>query len=330
MSGKPESFVNMAMVARFAGVSRATVSNVLNYPDRVKPDTRSAVQLAIERLGFVRNGVARRLAAGQANSIGIIVSGFDHSYSSEIITSAQEVALSEGMHVVITCSNHDACLQDRHLQYFNEEGVASIILVPMPNSDDSIKRALSRGTNLVLIDYDGTELSCPSVRVDNVETGRIAARHLLSSGKRKLHFVGPDGDRAVVHDRLSGVSEAAKGQARVTHSTVQGLSQMAASAGAAEIAMMANAGEIDGVVAATDIIGVEIIHALRAAEISVPDHVSVIGCDSNAFAGNGSIGLTSVDLLSESVGKTAMKIALGKIDIETNVVLTPRLAARAT
>ncbi|AMD56813.1 hypothetical protein AWN88_00570 [Agrobacterium tumefaciens] len=320
----------MAMVARFAGVSRATVSNVLNYPDRVKPDTRSAVQSAIDRLGFVRNGVARRLAAGQANSIGIIVSGFDHSYSSEIITSAQDLALSEGMHVVITCSNHDAGLQDRHLQYFHEEGVASIILVPMPNSDDSIKRALSRGTELVLIDYDGAPLSCPSVRIDNVETGRIAARHLLSSGKRKLHFVGPDGERAVVRDRFSGVSQAAKGLAQVTHSTVQGLSQIAAGASAAEIAKMAKDAEIDGVVAATDIIGVEVIHALRAAEISVPTQVSVIGCDSNAFAGNGSIGLTSVDLLSKSVGETAMKLALGKLDIQPNMLLTPRLVARAT
>jgi LacI family transcriptional regulator len=330
MSEKRESLVNMAMVARFAGVSRATVSNVLNYPDRVKPDTRTAVQSAIDRLGFVRNGVARRLAAGQANSIGIIVSGFDHSYSSEIITSAQDVALSEGMHVVITCSNHDASLQDRHLRYFHEEGVASIILVPMPHSDISIRLALSRGTELVLIDYDGTSLSCPSVRIDNVETGRVAARHLLSSGKRKLHFVGPDGDRAVVHDRFVGVVEAAKDNAYISHSIVKGLSPTAAGAGAAEIARMAKAGEIDGVVAATDIIGVEVIHALRAAEISVPNHVSVVGCDSNAFAGNGSIGLTSVDLLSEIVGETAMKLALGKIDIQPNVVLTPRLVARAT
>ena len=200
----------------------------------------------------------------------------------------------------------------------------------MPNSDDSIKRALARGTNLVLIDYDGTTLSCPSVRINNVETGKIAALHLIAAERNALHFVGPDGERPVVCDRYQGVMEAAQGKATVTRSVVRGLSQAAAVAGAQEIVNMVKHGEIDGVVAATDVIGVEVVHCLRENGMSVPGQVSVIGCDHNAFAGNGSIGLSSIDLRSQTVGSLAMKLALGEVLESDNIVLQPRLVARAT
>lgn len=323
----------MAAVARIAGVSRATVSNVLNHPDRVKPETRVAVTIAMEELKFVRNGVAARLAAGRADSIGIVVSGFDHSYSSEIITSAQEIALREGLHVVITCSNHDKELQDKHLRYFHGAGVGAVILVPMPHSDESIKEAIARDTRLVLIDYDGVALGCPSVRIDNLETGRLAAHHLLAAGKKRLHFVGPDGARAVVEDRYFGAVEAA-GPGFVNRSEVKGLSRQAAALHAKDIARLAQMGQIDGVIAATDVIAAEMLVAFLDAGLRVPADISVIGCDHNAFATSGRITFSTVDLLSRHVGETAMELALAEIDHrrlpKKNIVLTPKVIVRGT
>lgn len=137
-----------------------------------------------------------------------------------------------------------------------------------------------------------------------------------------------------VNHLVAGVVDAAKGIAVVTRSVVRGLSQAAAAAGAENVARLAKSREIDGVVAATDVIGVEVIHAFRANGVSVPEDVSVIGCDFNAFAGNGSIGLSSVDLLSETMGATAMTLALGQAGVmdggKKNVVLEPRLVERAT
>ncbi|MCZ7450873.1 LacI family DNA-binding transcriptional regulator [Agrobacterium rhizogenes] len=333
MSEERAQVANMAAVARIAGVSRATVSNVLNHPDRVKPETRIAVTIAMEELKFVRNSVAARLAAGRADSIGIVVSGFDHSYSSEVITSAQEIALREGLHMVITCSNHDKALQDKHLRYFHGAGVGAVILVPMPHSDDSIKKAIARDTRLVLIDYDGVALGCPSVRIDNLETGRLAARHLLAAGKKRLHFVGPDGVRAVVEDRYSGAVEAA-GPISVMRSNVNGLSRQAAAAHAKDIARLAQMGRVDGVIAATDVIGAEMLLAFLEAGLRVPTDISVIGCDHNAFAANGRITLSTVDLLSQRVGETAMELALAEIDhrrlSQKNIVLTPKVIVRGT
>ncbi|MBM7049206.1 LacI family DNA-binding transcriptional regulator [Rhizobium lusitanum] len=333
MSGERVPTANMAMVARVAGVSRATVSNVLNHPDRVHPDTVAAVNAAIHQLKFVRNGLARTLAAGHANNIGIIVSGFDHSYSSEIIVSAQDKAIEAGMHVVITCSNHDIALQDDHLRYLHGEGVAAVILVPMPNSDASISRAIGRGTRLILIDYDGEPLNCSSVRIDNIATGRLAATYLLESGKSRLHFVGPDGDRVVIRDRCRGVTEAV-GFAGMSVSTVQGLSREAATAQGREIASLARDGLIDGVIAATDIIGMGVIFGLKEIGLKVPEDVAVVGCDYNAFAWRGDVTLTSVDLLSETVGATAMQLALdqvkGRVQAPCNIVLQPRLVIRGS
>ncbi|MGW4967606.1 LacI family DNA-binding transcriptional regulator, partial [Nonomuraea sp. NPDC004186] len=59
-------------VARLAGVSVGTVSNVLNRPDMVAPDTRLRVRAAIARLGYVRNGSARQLRAGHSRTIGVV------------------------------------------------------------------------------------------------------------------------------------------------------------------------------------------------------------------------------------------------------------------
>lgn len=321
----------MAMVARIAGVSRATVSNVLNHPDRVHPDTIAAVKATIEKLGFVRNGVARTLAAGHANVIGIVVSGFDHSYSSEIIVSAQNRAMAEGMHVVITCSSHDISLQDDHLRYLHGEGVAAVILIPMPNSDASIRKALKRGTRLVLIDYDGEPLDCPSVRIDNVSTGRLATQYLVDQGKKRLHFVGPDGERVVIRDRFRGVVEAI-GSTGLSESTVEGLSKEAATSHCKQITRLVVEGKIDGVIAATDVIGMAAVFELREQGLRVPDDISVVGCDHNAFAWSGNISLTSVDLMSETVGATAMQLALdlisGVTHLPSNIIVQPRLDKR--
>lgn len=79
-------------VARLAGVSLGTVSNVLNNPDRVKPATAEKVTRAIEQLGFVRNDAARQLKAGKSNTVGVVVFDAGNPFFAELARGAEDAA----------------------------------------------------------------------------------------------------------------------------------------------------------------------------------------------------------------------------------------------
>ena len=94
-------------VARHAGVSVGTVSNVLNRPDRVSPDAVERVQRAIEELGYVRNDAARQLRAGRSSTIGLVVLDVSNPFFAEVARGAQDEAATHGFTVVLGNSDED-------------------------------------------------------------------------------------------------------------------------------------------------------------------------------------------------------------------------------
>ncbi|MFT4231218.1 MAG: LacI family DNA-binding transcriptional regulator, partial [Leucobacter sp.] len=118
--------VSIRDVAREAGVSVGTVSNVLNRPGIVAPATADRVSLAIEKLGFVRNDVARQLRVGRSRSIGLVVLDGRNPFFADLAAGAQRAALSHG-YTVLTGSSDDRPEQEAELlSLFQEQRVTGI------------------------------------------------------------------------------------------------------------------------------------------------------------------------------------------------------------
>ncbi|MDX2630652.1 LacI family DNA-binding transcriptional regulator, partial [Streptomyces scabiei] len=116
----------MQDVAKAAGVSLGTVSNVLNHPAKVSPVTAQRVREAIDRLGFVRNDAARSLASGSNDSVGMVLADIENSLFIDMAHGAQEAARTAGLNLLLANTACDMGLQNDYLDVFDEARVTGV------------------------------------------------------------------------------------------------------------------------------------------------------------------------------------------------------------
>jgi LacI family transcriptional regulator len=181
----------MADVGALAGVGEATVSRVLNRSSLVSEATRLRVQQAIDELDYRPNPIARSLSRGRAMTLGVIVPFFVRPSAVERLRGAEAEFTAAGYDTVLYNVGTPEQVQE---QFANVAGGRSdgilVISVPPPNRE--MERLAGGRTPLVLVDvrYPGHS----QVYTDDVEGGRVATRHLLELGHRRIAFVGDPSD----------------------------------------------------------------------------------------------------------------------------------------
>ena len=126
--------VRISDVARAAGVSLGTVSNALNHPDKVRPETLRLIQEAIERLGYVPNQAARQLASGQSRAFGLVLPRLDHAFSLQIANGALAESQRSGYDLLIASAGNDDILESHYMRYFLGAQMAGVLVQPMAAS----------------------------------------------------------------------------------------------------------------------------------------------------------------------------------------------------
>ena len=328
---KPPKLID---VARHAGVSAGTVSNVLNHPDKVKPETSARVQESIDILGFVRNTNASSLANGGSGNVGLVVIHLGNSVFVDVALGAQSTARSAGLNVLVAGSEDDFALQGSNVDSFIGARVAGVLLSPMQDSSSQINRLAERHVPVVLINYDpGTQEAC-SVIVDNEQAGYLAARHLIDSGRTKLAFVSGDDLVQPVKLRRVGVRRAVsetRGRVTLEEIATPNLNSAAGADAASEVAQRGAAARPDGVIAVTDNLAVGFIERASDLGIRIPDDMAVMGCDHNTSSPDCRMTLTSVKMRGREMGSAAMSLLMDEIahprdeHRHRQVVLTPEL-----
>ena len=110
--------VKISDVAREAGVSLGTVSNALNHPEKLRPETLKLINETINRLGYLPNQSARQLAGGATKSFGLVLPRLDHGFSLQIASGAHNEARKHGYDLLIANADNDDILEDHYLRYF--------------------------------------------------------------------------------------------------------------------------------------------------------------------------------------------------------------------
>ncbi len=323
-------------VAAAASVSVGTVSNVLNRPEKVAPETVARVQDAIARLGFVRNDAARQLRAGRSRSIGLIILDSANPFFAEVGRGAEERAAAEGMAVLLGNSDQDEARESAYLDLFREQRVNGVLLTPTHLDDDSVHRFADADIPVVLVDGELLGGTVPSVAVDDVEGGHLAAAHLLALGRLRLAFVGGPLTIRQVADRLEGARRAL---AEVPGATLEVIEQ-----GALTVLAGRSAGEAlahrpaaerpDAVFCANDLLAVGVMQgAAILGDIRVPQDIALIGYDDIDFAQATVVPLSSVRQPAREIGATAVELlfeALAGAVPPRQVRFRPELVVRAS
>jgi LacI family transcriptional regulator len=294
-------------------VSVGTVSNVLNYPEKVLPDTVARVQASIAALGFIRNDAARQLRAGRSKSIGLIVLDVRNPFFTDLARGAEDRAADSGLSVILGNSDDNEARENSYLDLFEEQRVHGVLISPQGEIAARLARLRERGIPAVLVDRSGEDSGFSSVSVDDVAGGRIAVEHLLAQGRTRIAFVAGSLRIRQVADRFEGARTAVDAHPGATLEVVgiETLTVLAGRAAGEGIARRPPHERPDGIFAANDLVAMGLLQALvMQGEVVVPDEIALVGYDDIDFAGAAVVPLTSVRQPSHEIGSKAVEILL--------------------
>jgi LacI family transcriptional regulator len=326
--------VGIREVAGLADVSLGTVSHYLNHPDRVSAEKAKRIADAIEQLGFVRNNAARQLRLGHSSTIAYIVPDVSNPFFATIAEGVEQRAIEAGLAVFLANSNRDRAREDSYLELFEEHGVRGMLVASPWPIEDRLAAVRSRGTASVLVGQRSSSPEQPSVSIDDVLGGYLAAKHLIDGGRRRLAFVGGPLSIRQVADRLQGASNAVRESPGVTLEVIDVESRVIAEGHDVAATLVARAPEQrpDAIFAVNDLLAIGIAQTLITGGVRVPEDVALVGYDDIEYAENALVPITSVRPPHEDFGIAAVELLLGVLSDdppdETQLVFAPELLVR--
>jgi LacI family transcriptional regulator len=322
-------------VAQLAGVSVGTVSNVLNGSPQVSPEATARVRAAIAELGYVRNDAARQLRAGRSTSVGLVVLDVRNPFFTDVARGVEDEAAKHGLAVLLGNSSEDARREAGYLDLFEEQRVHGVLISPYGDIDERLRRLRERGTPVVLVDRESRDAQVSSVSVDDIAGGRLAVAHLLSTGRRRVAFVGGPLDIRQVSDRLVGAREAVAAVPDASLEVVPTRALTVLEGRRIGEELVGRADRPDAIFAANDLVAVGLLQALvMSASLRVPDDVALIGFDDIDFASAAVVPLSSIRQPRHEIGATALRILreeAAEPDLPPRrIVFQPELVVRAS
>jgi DNA-binding LacI/PurR family transcriptional regulator len=325
-------------VARQAGVSVGTVSNVLNRPDMVAPARRQRVLDVIERLGFVRNESARQLRAGRSRTVGLVVIDVANPFFTDVARGVESITDENNSMLMLCSSGEDRKRELRHLEMLEQLRVLGILIAPVDSNDPLIDEIAGRGTPVVLVDRRSEGRKRCSVGVDDVLGGRLAVAHLLDQGHRRIAFVGGPFSILQVAERHQGARAAiadrpAAPVAELSIVETPSLTVAAGRAAAVTIAALPASRRPTAAFCVNDLLALGVLQEMTHRGTRVPQDLALVGYDDIEFAATSAVPLTSVRQPALQIGRTAATLLLEEgaqpdEHAHQQVIFTPELVAR--
>lgn len=287
-------------VAAVAGVSHGTVSRVINGGHWVSPEARLAVENAIAATGYTTNHAARSLATGRSNSIAFLLTEPQHLLFADPIFSlllrgATEALAERDMTLVLLIA--DTPEKQAHVERYVRAGHADgVLLVSSHASDALLSSLVAAGLPVVCtgipLGLGAAGAGVPSVAIDEAAAARLMTGYLVDRGHRRIALITGPTDTPGGRFRLAGFRDELGD--RFDPDLVEQGTYDRASGAAALARLIARAPDIDAVFAASDVMAVGAIEALRRAGRHVPQDVAVAGFDDSGLAATHQPPLTTV------------------------------------
>lgn len=307
--------VGIRDVAERAGVSISTVSNALNRPHLVSVDLLERVRATAGELGYVPLQAARQLRAGRSGLLGMTVINIANPFFGEMVAGAEDAASSSGLRVLVGNSSDSVDREREHLELFERVQVEGALVAPFGDETPWLDRLIARRIPTVLVDRVDESGRVPYVTFDDVAGGRLAAEHLLSTGRRRLAFVGARNTVRQVRDRLRGAQSAATdaGVGAIEPIWTERTTSEVGVALGRSLAARPPHERPDGLVTSNDHLAIGVLHGLISAGVSVPADVAIVGYDDIEFAAIAAVPLTSIRQPSRQMGLHAANLLLEAI-----------------
>lgn len=326
--------VTMADVARRAGVSKTTVSRVLNGKDDLDAGTAARVRLVIAELGYVPSSGAVGLARGRTRTVGVLVPSLTWPWMGDVLQGAVDVLEAESYGLLLfTCNRGEESMR-RFATQVSAKAFDGLLVIEPEGTLDYIEGLHAKGLPVVMIDDRAHQPLFPSVATTNRAGAQMAAEHLLDVGRQRPAVV--QGPRfGCTEERLEGFGQtyAAAGLPISPDRVVDG--DFTFDGGRLAIKGLLEAGtEFDAVFAHNDLSAAGVIQELRESGKRVPADVAVVGFDDIPLAAHTEPALTTVRQPLRAMGTAAARMLLsyceGSAVTETRQVIPTTLVVRGS
>ncbi|WP_406248669.1 LacI family DNA-binding transcriptional regulator [Microbacterium sp. M] len=303
-------------VARLAGVSIKTVSNVINDYPHIRPTTREKVEAAIAELGYTPNLTARNLRSGRTGAIALALPDLSLAYFAELAAQVIHEAEAAGVVVLVEQTGADRAREMDLLRSPRLKLTDGLIFSPLGMGQEDAA-ALDVSYPLVLLGERIFDGPTDHVTMRNVEAAKIATEYLLKTGRRRIAVVGAHEGEVIGSAalRLQGYREALADAGIAYDDSIVGYTTLWHRANGADSMreLLGRGVEFDAVFGLNDTLALGAMRVLQESGRRVPDDVAVVGFDGLDEAEYSIPSLTTVDPGREWIAKTAVKTLLERI-----------------
>lgn len=302
-------------VAKLSGVSKSTVSRVINNEYGVKASTKEKVQKAIEECGYLANQVARDLKSQKTNLIGVIVPRFASNATAKGLDGLSPVIEQAGKHVLLANSHQDNTKEIEYIKRFNQKRVEGILLYATHLGSELAKAITQSNVPVVLIGQDGSLFNIPSIIYDDLSVGFSAGQRLVAAGASNIGFIGVSSqDIAVDQCRFQGLTQYlqhSQQSAPLFHSrgefTIESGYQQTKQ-------LLLDWPQLDGLFCATDRIAIGAMQAIAESNKVPGKDIKVLGVGNDELAQVCTPSLSTFNYAFDLTGKKAAQMLLDLIE----------------
>jgi LacI family transcriptional regulator len=321
-------------VAEAAGVSKSTVSLVLQGSPLVNESTRAKVQAAIRDLGYVYNRGAANLRQARSKIVGIVVNDLTNGFFAELAVGVDTVVQSAGFVQFLSNTGESPDRQREVIASMLEHGISGLIISPARGTTAAdLKQVIATGIPVVVVVRSVTGAKTSSVFSDNRHGAVEAVDHLVALGHRRIAFLGGFHDTGVFAERCAGYREAlAKAGLDFDYDLIiSSAPSRAGGVAAVERALMMPAPPT-AALCMNDAVAFGVCDGLRARRVEPGSDFAVVGFDDVIEARTGVPALTTVSVDPQGMGRKAAQLLLKQInsgEIDAEAIVSPvRLVVR--
>jgi len=266
-------------VARYAGVSQATVSAVINKSRFVTEETRERVVQAIAELGYRPNAIARSLKTQSSQVIGVIIPSLASHWWASLVRTIDEAANAQGYRIFLAQTVDDPTREVRCVEEMVDHRVAGLILVPSVDADPAATVETVQSVPTVMLNRSSPYVDADSVVFADLAGARAATEHLIGHGRRRIGAIVQPQRNTPVRNRLLGYQEALRAAGLPSTLHVEARTPTREDAERLTHELIAREPGLDALYVHSHSMTIGALAALEALARRIPEDVALIGYD---------------------------------------------------
>ncbi|MFV2047601.1 LacI family DNA-binding transcriptional regulator [Metabacillus sp. YM-086] len=322
--------VTISDVAKKAGVSKSTVSRIINgNHEQNTEETIQRVLKVIEELDYKPNALARSLKSTKTNVIGIILSNLQNQFWSNALEGVEDTCRSLGYNLMICNSNDEGQLEEDHIRSFQMRQLDGLIINPTLKNKQLYQKLMEDGFPFVSINRKIYNLDVHVVTVNNINGANVAIQHLIDLGKKKIAiFLYPPAEISPRLERLEGYKRTLLNNGiEINQSLIQIVGEEKGEVEEAVKGLIHSKHIPDAIFSTNNMMTLEILEGIKNQGLKVPDDIALVGYDETIWAKHLYPPLTTVKQPAYEMGSFAAKKVIQLIEASKDEVQLPKVVS---